>query len=80
VTGYDVDLWIGVWGPPECPPTSSRNTNSEIRAIVALPEMREQLASQGLVRHRHARAIREARQGRFREMGEGDPRREIKAD
>jgi tripartite-type tricarboxylate transporter receptor subunit TctC len=49
VTGYDVDLWIGVWGPPGMPADLLAKYNSEIRAIVALPEMREQLASQGLV-------------------------------
>src|SRR5438132_2197331 len=49
VTGYDVDLWIGVWGPPGMSAELVAKYNSEIRAIVALPEMREQLASQGLV-------------------------------
>jgi len=49
VTGYDVDLWIGVWGPPGMSADLVAKYNSEIRAIVALPEMREQLASQGLV-------------------------------
>ncbi|TMH76893.1 MAG: hypothetical protein E6H51_05860 [Betaproteobacteria bacterium] len=49
VTGYDVDLWIGVWAPPGMPADLLAKYNSEIRAIVALPEMREQLASQGLV-------------------------------
>src|SRR6266699_2955287 len=49
VTGYDVDLWIGVWAPPGMPADLVAKYNSEIRAIVALAEMREQLASQGLV-------------------------------
>jgi len=49
VTGYDVDLWIGVWAPPGMSADLVAKYNSEIRAIVALPEMREQLASQGLV-------------------------------
>ena len=49
VTGYDVDLWIGVWAPPGLPPELLEKYNSEIRAIVAQPDMREQLAGQGLV-------------------------------
>jgi len=44
-----VDLWVGVWGPPGMPADLLAKYNSEIRAIVALAEMREQLASQGLV-------------------------------
>ncbi len=49
VTGYDVDLWIGVWAPPGMPADILAKYNSDIRAIVAEPEMRNQLASQGLV-------------------------------
>ncbi len=49
VTGYDVDLWIGVWAPPRLPADILERYNSEIRSIVALPDMREQLAGQGLV-------------------------------
>src|SRR5256714_5295999 len=49
VTGYDVDLWIGVWAPPGMPSDLVAKYNSEIRTIVALQEMREQLASHGLV-------------------------------
>jgi tripartite-type tricarboxylate transporter receptor subunit TctC len=49
VTGYDVDLWLGVWAPPGLPADILAKYNSDIRAIVAQPEMREQLAGQGLV-------------------------------
>jgi len=49
VRGYDVDLWIGVWAPPGMGAELLGRYNSEIRAIVAQPDMREQLASQGLV-------------------------------
>lgn len=49
VTGYDVDLWLGVWAPPGLPADILARYNSEIRAIVAEPETREQLARQGLV-------------------------------
>jgi len=49
VTGYDVDLWLGVWAPPGLPADILAKYNTDIRAIVAEPEMREQLARQGLV-------------------------------
>ena len=49
VRDYDVDLWIGVWAPAGVTPELLAKYNADIRAIVAQPEMREQLASQGLV-------------------------------
>jgi tripartite-type tricarboxylate transporter receptor subunit TctC len=49
VTNYDVDLWIGVWAPAGISAEILAKYNSDLRAIVAQPEMREQLASQGLV-------------------------------
>jgi tripartite-type tricarboxylate transporter receptor subunit TctC len=49
VTGYDVDLWLGVWAPSGLPADILTKYNTEIRAIVAEPETREQLARQGLV-------------------------------
>jgi len=47
--------------------------NSEIRAIVALPEMREQLASQGLVPNTGSPSSSRGSEGGFRENGQGDP-------
>lgn len=49
VKGYDVDLWIGVWGPGGLPADIVDKYNSALRSIVAEPEMRTQLANQGLV-------------------------------
>lgn len=49
VKGYDVDLWIGVWGPGGLPADIVYKYNSALRSIVAEPEMRTQLANQGLV-------------------------------
>ena len=49
VSGYDVDLWMGVWAPAGLSAEVLAKYNGEIRAIVAQPEMRLQLASQGLV-------------------------------
>jgi tripartite-type tricarboxylate transporter receptor subunit TctC len=49
VKGYDVDLWLGVWGPAGMPRDILMKYNREIREIVAEPEMTRQLANQGLV-------------------------------
>lgn len=49
VQGYDVDLWIGVWAPAGIAADVLAKYNREIRDIVAQPDMRERLASQGLV-------------------------------
>jgi tripartite-type tricarboxylate transporter receptor subunit TctC len=49
VRDYDVDLWIGVWAPAGISPEVLTKYNTDIRAIVAEPDMRQQLAGQGLV-------------------------------
>jgi tripartite-type tricarboxylate transporter receptor subunit TctC len=49
VRGYDVDLWLGVWGPAAMTPGLVARYNKDIREIVADLEMRTQLAVQGLV-------------------------------
>jgi len=49
VTGYDVDLWLGVWGPAGMSPALLNRYNADIRSIVAQPDTQEKLAAQGLV-------------------------------
>jgi tripartite-type tricarboxylate transporter receptor subunit TctC len=49
VSGYDVDLWMGVWAPAGIGAELLGRYNADIRAIVGQADMREQLASQGLV-------------------------------
>jgi tripartite-type tricarboxylate transporter receptor subunit TctC len=49
VRGYDVDLWIGVWGPASLAPDLVARYNKDLRDIVADLEMRTQLAIQGLI-------------------------------
>jgi tripartite-type tricarboxylate transporter receptor subunit TctC len=49
VKGYDVDLWLGVWGPAGMARDVLMKYNRDIREIVAEPEMTKQLANQGLV-------------------------------
>jgi tripartite-type tricarboxylate transporter receptor subunit TctC len=48
VTGFDVDLWFGVWGPANLPPDVLAKYNREIRDIVAQPDVRDALSKQGL--------------------------------
>ena len=49
VRDYDVDLWIGVWAPAGISAELLARLNADLRAIVAQPETREQLATQGMV-------------------------------
>jgi tripartite-type tricarboxylate transporter receptor subunit TctC len=49
VTGYDVDLWLGVWGPAGMSLALLNRYNADIRAIVSAPDIQEKLSAQGLV-------------------------------
>jgi tripartite-type tricarboxylate transporter receptor subunit TctC len=49
VTGYDVDLWLGIWGPAGLPAPLLNKLNADIRTIVAQPETTEKLNAQGLI-------------------------------
>ena len=49
VTGYDVDLWLGVWGPAGMPAPLLNKLNSDIRTLVAQSETTEKLNAQGLI-------------------------------
>jgi tripartite-type tricarboxylate transporter receptor subunit TctC len=49
VKGYDVDLWLGVWGPAHMPRDLVMKYNGAIREIVADPKMTRRLADLGLV-------------------------------
>ena len=48
VAGYEASLWYGFVGPARLPPDIVRRLNAEISAVLALPEIRERLASQGV--------------------------------
>ena len=49
VTDYDVDLWIGLWGPAGMAPELLTKLNADVRAIVVEPDSREHFARQGLI-------------------------------
>jgi tripartite-type tricarboxylate transporter receptor subunit TctC len=46
--GYEAGLWYGFLGPARMPPDIVQRLNAEIVAILAQPDTREKLASQGL--------------------------------
>jgi tripartite-type tricarboxylate transporter receptor subunit TctC len=49
VKGVAATSWLGLAGPPGLPKTIVERMNSEIRAIMALPEIRDRLAKTGNV-------------------------------
>ena len=48
VQGYEAGLWYGFVGPARIPADIVKRLNSEIVAVLALPEIRERLLSQGV--------------------------------
>jgi tripartite-type tricarboxylate transporter receptor subunit TctC len=48
VPHYEAGLWYGFVGPAHLPPEIVQRLNSEIAAVLAQPDTREKLASQGL--------------------------------
>ncbi|MEP7085484.1 MAG: tripartite tricarboxylate transporter substrate binding protein [Betaproteobacteria bacterium] len=48
VPGIDVDLWYGFMAPRGTPPEVIAKLNSELKAIMALPDIRSSFAAQGL--------------------------------
>jgi tripartite-type tricarboxylate transporter receptor subunit TctC len=45
--GYELDFWIGVYGPAGLPPRVTRKLNDEINKALRSPDVREKLAAQG---------------------------------
>ena len=48
VTGYEAGLWYGFVGPARIPADIVKRLNTEIVAVLALPDIRERLLSQGV--------------------------------
>jgi tripartite-type tricarboxylate transporter receptor subunit TctC len=48
VPGYEASLWYGFAGPARMPAEIVQRLNSEIVGVLALPDVRERLASQGV--------------------------------
>jgi tripartite-type tricarboxylate transporter receptor subunit TctC len=48
VPGYESDIWIGMVAPARTPPAVVQKLNTELRRALALPDVRETLAQQGI--------------------------------
>ena len=48
VPGYEMDSWLGVVAPAGTPPAVVDRLNTELNRALALPQVREKLAAQGL--------------------------------
>lgn len=48
VPGYEASLWYGFVGPARMPPEIVQRLNSEIVAVLGMPEVRDRLTSQGV--------------------------------
>ncbi len=49
VTGFEVDLWYGMYAPAKTPPEMVKSLNTEINQILADPAVRETIQKQGMV-------------------------------
>lgn len=48
VPGYESDIWIGMIAPARTPPSVIAKINAELRRSLALPDVRDKLAEQGI--------------------------------
>jgi tripartite-type tricarboxylate transporter receptor subunit TctC len=48
VPNYESDIWIGMVAPSKTPPAVINKLNAELRRSLALPEVRDKLAEQGI--------------------------------
>jgi tripartite-type tricarboxylate transporter receptor subunit TctC len=48
VPNYESDIWIGMVAPAKTPPAVINKLNAELRRSLALPDVREKLAEQGI--------------------------------
>ncbi|MDO9405719.1 MAG: tripartite tricarboxylate transporter substrate binding protein [Polaromonas sp.] len=48
VPNYESDIWIGMVAPAKTPPAVIAKLNAELRRALALPDVREKLAEQGI--------------------------------
>ena len=48
VPNFESDIWIGMVAPAKTPPAIINKLNAELRRSLALPEVRDKLAEQGI--------------------------------
>lgn len=49
VSGFEVDLWYGLYAPAKTPPAMVKHLNAELNQILADPGVRETIQKQGMV-------------------------------
>lgn len=49
ISGFDVDLWYGMYAPAKTPPEMVKHLNAELNQILADPAVREIIQKQGMV-------------------------------
>ncbi|WP_341897551.1 tripartite tricarboxylate transporter substrate binding protein [Ferrovibrio terrae] len=49
VSGFEVDLWYGMYAPAKTPPDMVKHLNAELNQILADPAVRETIQKQGMV-------------------------------
>ncbi|MEK9969273.1 MAG: tripartite tricarboxylate transporter substrate binding protein [Ferrovibrio sp.] len=49
VSGFDVDLWYGMYAPAKTPPDMVKHLNAELNQILADPAVRETIQKQGML-------------------------------
>ena len=49
IKGYNVEIWVGVWGPAALPANMVAKYNAQVRDIVTRPDIKETFAKQGLI-------------------------------
>jgi len=48
VPGFESDIWIGMVTPAKTPAAVIAKINTELRRVLALPDVKEKLADQGI--------------------------------
>ena len=48
VSDYESDIWIGMVTPAKTPPAIVEKLNAELRRALALPDVKDKLAEQGI--------------------------------
>jgi tripartite-type tricarboxylate transporter receptor subunit TctC len=47
VTGFEYNLWVGMWGPPGMPGDVATKINRDVQAALASPDVKERLQKLG---------------------------------
>ena len=48
MSGFNADLWLGVWGPAKLPRDITERLSTDIAKLLKLPDVKERLTAQGM--------------------------------